>query len=191
MHCVFFSLSRRIWTNRVASEIVEPTYTARHFWEEGLEVVYLSACPHQELWLSVSVFFLFPLLWRAIAPRRPQGPNVDSGASTSRRSLAVVQSIELFANEVASHASSCLALVTELLCALDHSSNAFALAQGCRHAELHLSPSQVESVGGPRDPRQQQQSHNLAASRCGHHSRLDDVAAADQTGDGSLLAAGP
>ena len=29
------------------------------------------------------------------------------------------------------HSCTCLSLVTELLCAFDHSSNAFALAQGC------------------------------------------------------------
>ena len=34
-----------------------------------------------------------------------------------------------------------LSLVTELLCALDHSSNALALAQGCHKTELHLSVS--------------------------------------------------
>ena len=38
----------------------------------------------------------------------------------------------------------------------------------------------MELVEGPRDPRQQQQSHNPATSRYGHRSRLDDVAAADR-----------
>ena len=32
-----------------------------------------------------------------------------------------------------------VSFVTEMLCALDHSSNAFALAQGCHKTELHLS----------------------------------------------------
>ena len=37
------------------------------------------------------------------------------------------------------HSCTFISLVTELLCALDHSSNAFALAQGCHKIELQLS----------------------------------------------------
>ena len=37
------------------------------------------------------------------------------------------------------HSSAIVSLVTELKCALDHSSNAFALAQDCHNIELHLS----------------------------------------------------
>ena len=37
------------------------------------------------------------------------------------------------------HSCMFVSLVTELLCALNHSSDAFALAQGCHKKELHLS----------------------------------------------------
>ena len=37
------------------------------------------------------------------------------------------------------HPCTLVSFVTELLCALDHSSNAFALAQDCHEIELHVS----------------------------------------------------
>ena len=37
------------------------------------------------------------------------------------------------------HSYTLFSSVTELVCALDHSSNAFALAQECRKIELHFS----------------------------------------------------
>ena len=95
------------------------------------------------------------------------------------------------------HSCTCVSLVTELLRALDHSPTAFALAQGCHKIELHLSwwrsavkrhrkrgHSEALEIRGSRSSR-------MAASRYGHHSRLNDVAAADQTGDGRLFAASP
>ena len=41
---------------------------------------------------------------------------------------------------------------------------------------MMVAIAKVESLEGPRDPREQQQSHNLAAKRYGHRSRLGDVA---------------
>ena len=92
----------------------------------------------------------------------------------------------------------CVSLVTELWCALDHSSKAFALAQGCHNTELHLSwlRSAVQrhrkrSHWEALEIRGRSSSSRTAANRYGQHSRLDDVTAADQTGDGRLFAATP
>ena len=59
----FFSLSRRIWINRVASETVEPTYTAR---------------PHQEHICQLACLFFFFCSGEPSRHDAPQGPNVDS-----------------------------------------------------------------------------------------------------------------
>ena len=79
------------------------------------------------------------------------------------------------------HSCTSVSLVTELLCALDHSSNACALAQGSHKIELHLSWywsaverhrkwSRLETleIRGSNSSR-------MVASRYGHHSRPDDV----------------
>ena len=97
------------------------------------------------------------------------------------------------------HSCTCVSLVTDLSCTLDHSSNAFALAQWrvTKQSSILRWQWSVDErhrkwsrLGGPRHPQhQQQQSHNVAASMYGHHRRFDDVAAADQTGDWGLLAA--
>ena len=77
------------------------------------------------------------------------------------------------------HSCTFLSLVTELLCALDHSSNAFALAQGCHKTELHLS-WQRSAVKRHRKWSHLEaleirgsSSSRIVASRYGHHSRLD------------------
>ena len=115
MHDSPVSCAHEFWLTRVASELVcqplsfdtrsfparscrnefgsivspvrvsSPTWTARYFWEEEWEVVYLTECArtHQEQPTSMSVFFLKETPLFALASHRattlPRVPNVDSG----------------------------------------------------------------------------------------------------------------
>ena len=89
----------------------------------------------------------------------------------SLRSLSV--SVRLHKDLTLLHSCTILSLVTELLCALDHSSNAFALAQGCNKTELHFHRSRVSDVAAADQDRRCHSLCSESVTKCTQQSMAD------------------
>ena len=86
---------------------------------------WLKVCLKTQLHVTLSLFFFFSLsLFLSFA--------LSLFLSLSRL-------VGLHVDLILSHSCTIASFVTELVCALDHSSNAFVLAQDCHKIELHLS----------------------------------------------------